>query len=243
MSLMRFGYLAALLFCLSTATAKAQSDSSIVWQLVTFNILPGQYNNVIDLYQQQAVPLYAENEEMLRFRGFREVESPVPFGLMVLTEMHGLGGMDASNNRLRAIAAEQNISVGNLYGRISDLTAGHTDEFVQLIAEWKIEDPFTSKYQVFISYDIVAGKLTDFRRFVHEQLIPAEKELGLPSSGGEYIISAGWQYVRVFGIDTLNEFGDYIEMLHSRDLDKALDPFIDKKKIVIKGVLPNLSVR
>lgn len=78
---------------------------------------------------------------------------------------------------------------------------------------------------------------------MHEQLIPAEKELGLPSSGGEYIISAGWQYVRVFGIDTLNEFGDYIEMLHSRDLDKALDPFIDKKKIVIKGVLPNLSVR
>ncbi len=243
MSLMRFGVIASILFCLSTTSSKAQNDTSIVWQLVTFNILPGEYSNVIDLYQQQAVPLFTENEEMLRFRGFREVESPVPFGLMVLTEMNGLGGMDAANIRLRAIAAEQNISVGNLYGRISDLTAGHTDEFVQLIPEWKIEDPFTSKYQVFISYDIVAGKSADFRRFVHEQLIPAEKELGLPSSGGQYLISDGWQYLRVFGIESLKEFGDYVELLHSKDLDNVLDRFVDKKRVVIKGVLPNLSVR
>ncbi len=243
MSLMRFGVIASILFCLSTTSSKAQNDTSIVWQLVTFNILPGEYSNVIDLYQQQAIPLFTENEEMLRFRGFREVESPVPFGLMVLTEMNGLGGMDAANIRLRAIAAEQNISVGNLYGRISDLTAGHTDEFVQLIPEWKIEDPFTSKYQVFISYDIVAGKSADFRRFVHEQLIPAEKELGLPSSGGEYLISDGWQYLRVFGIESLKEFGYYVELLHSKDLDNVLDRFVDKKRVVIKGVLPNLSVR
>ncbi len=236
--------LAIFLFMYGESSSVAQeTDTPLVWQLVTFDVLPGEYQTMIQLYEDEALPLYRENEAMLRFRGFREVESPVPFGLMVLTEMHGMVGMDESNNRLRAIAAEQNVSVGSLYGRISALSAGHTDEFVALIPFWKTGDPFEAKYQVFISFNVVPGKASAFELLVSKQLIPVEKELGVSTNGGTYLIADRWQYLRVFGINSLKRLGDYLQMLKSSDFAPKLDELIDDRRIVVKGILPGLSVR
>ena len=59
---------------------------------------------------------------MLRFRGFREAESPEPLDLIVVSTFRGMAGMDASNRTPRERAEKANTSMGELYGRIGALT-------------------------------------------------------------------------------------------------------------------------
>ena len=50
----------------------------------------------IALFRDRALPLYERNEPMLSFRGLREVESPEPLDLIVVSAFRGMAGMDES---------------------------------------------------------------------------------------------------------------------------------------------------
>ena len=51
---------------------------------------------------------------MLRFRGYRETESPEPLELIVVSTYRGMAGMDAFHDAVQKSGA----SLGGLYGRI-----------------------------------------------------------------------------------------------------------------------------
>ena len=97
-------------------------DVPEVRQLVTFKFSPGKLRDAIALFRDEALPLYEETPPMLRFRGFREAESPEPLDLIVVSTFRGMAGMDASNRTLRERAEKANTSMGELYGRIGALT-------------------------------------------------------------------------------------------------------------------------
>jgi len=77
-----------------------------VRQIVTFSFLPGKSADAISIYRDQVTPLYEKVEAMLSFRGFREIESPVPFDLIAVSAFDGMAGMDDSNAMLRTVALE-----------------------------------------------------------------------------------------------------------------------------------------
>ena len=66
-------------------------------------------------------------------RVFAEVESPEPLDLMVVTHYADLAAMDRANAQLRRPSPDHP-PVGELYQRLSDLSLGHHDQFVELIS-------------------------------------------------------------------------------------------------------------
>lgn len=110
-------------------------DLPEVRQLVTFKFSPGKSRDAIALFRDEALPLDQETPPMLRFRGFREAESPEPLDLIVVSTFRGMAGMDASNRTLRERAEKANTSMGELYRRIGALTEHHRDEFIEVDPE------------------------------------------------------------------------------------------------------------
>ena len=94
-------------------------DVPEVRKLVTFKFSPGKSGDAIALFRDEALPLYEETPPKLRFRGFREAESPEPLDLIVVSTFRGMAGMDASNRTLRERAEKANTSMGELYGRMA----------------------------------------------------------------------------------------------------------------------------
>ncbi len=103
------------------AAVVALQGVSEVRQVVTFRFLPGKSADAIGIFRAEAIPLYQANEPMLRFRAYREVESPEPLDLVVVSSFRGLAGMDGSNRVLAEEAARRGTRVGEIYGRISDV--------------------------------------------------------------------------------------------------------------------------
>ena len=99
------GVVAAALTCAPAAPLSAQLPfEGEVRQLVTFRFLPGRSADALRVYTEEALPLYRAGTEMRSFRGLREVESPVPLDLVVVSSFDGMGGMDRSNRELRTLA-------------------------------------------------------------------------------------------------------------------------------------------
>jgi hypothetical protein len=116
----------------STAQAPL-AEAREVRQLVTFRHLPGQSAAALEIYREHLVPIYREVEAMRMVRVFGEVESPEPLDLMVVTHYADLATMDRANAQLRRPLPDHP-PVGELYQRLSDLSLGHHDQFVELIS-------------------------------------------------------------------------------------------------------------
>ena len=101
-----------------------------VRQLVTFKFLPGRSQDAVTIFKEEALPVYRAHATMLRFRAYREAESPEPLDLIVVSTYQGMEGMDRFHDAVRKSGA----SLGGLYGRIGALTQEHRDEFVEMDA-------------------------------------------------------------------------------------------------------------
>jgi len=79
-------------------------DESEVRQIVTFSFLPGKSAEALAVFRDRAIPFYRRDLAMRSFRGFREIESPIPLDLIIVRAFAGMTGMDASNAALPALA-------------------------------------------------------------------------------------------------------------------------------------------
>ena len=194
-------------------------DVPEVRQLVTFKFSPGKSGDAIALFRDEALPLYEETPPMLRFRGFREAESPEPLDLIVVSTFRGMAGMDASNRTLRERAEKANTSMGELYGRIGALTEHHRDEFIEIDPDLSWGSTDTAPLVVLVSLRIAPGKSASFETLVRDHLVPWEKELGsgiTGSNGGPFLLSVGWDYMRIIGISTLGDWHRYVRERRSQ---------------------------
>ena len=221
-------------------------DVPEVRQLVTFKFSPGKARDAIALFRDEALPLYEETPPMLRFRGFREAESPEPLDLIVVSTFRGMAGMDASNRTLRERAEKANTSIGELYGRIGALTEHHRDEFIEVDPELSWGSTDTAPLVVLVSLRIAPGKSATFETLVRDRLVPWEKELGsgiTGSDGGPFLLSIGWDYIRIIGISTLGDWHRYVRERRSQTFWSELEGVVTQSKEIILAPLPELSVR
>ncbi|MEQ9398706.1 MAG: hypothetical protein RJQ04_06010 [Longimicrobiales bacterium] len=214
-----------------------------VRQLVTFTFLPGRSADALELYRSEALPLYRADEAMLSFRAFREVESPVPLDLVIVRGFQGMVGMDASNEGLREIAAAAGSSIGGLYGRISALSSGHTDQFVEMLPDLGAGDPAASRLTAFIWYRTAPGAGADFERRLRRGVVSLEQTWGVPSSTGRFLVSDGWDYLRILGFESLGAFQDYWTRMAASQVGRGLDELTAARREAVLADLPDFRIR
>lgn len=112
--------------------AQAKTQRSDVRQIVTFLFLPGMTDSATAVYRRELRPAYVADTAMRRFRAYREVESPEPLDLIVISSFDGMEGMDASNAALRALTSSGR-SVFQWYGTLSSITQHHHDQFAEML--------------------------------------------------------------------------------------------------------------
>ncbi len=226
--------------------AMAQPAGSEVRQIVTFKFQPGRSADATTVFRERALPLYVDNAPMLRFRGYREAESPEPLDLMVVSSFDGMEGMDASNRALRESAAKHGTSVGAVYGEIGALSQSHRDEFVEIhdALSWGSRDG--AALAVWLSLEIAPGATARFETLLRETILPWEKDLDIDLSGSEsgpYLISGGWDYVRVLRVGSLGDFHAYLREIREQPWAQELDLLVTSSKQMLLVPVPELSVR
>ncbi len=213
-----------------------------VRQLVTFRFLPGRSAEAMRIYSEQALPLYVRNEAMRSFRALREVESPVPLDLVVVSAFDGMTGMDASNEALRRLAAEAGTSIGAIYGAIAALSESHHDQFVTMVPELGTGDPTAERLVALVWYRTLPGEQERFERTLAD-VVAWERSEGIPSATGRFLVSDGWTHLRFLGFDSLGAFQAYRE-----DVDDArgrgyLSSVVALQREAILAPVPEFAVR
>lgn len=216
---------------------------SEVRQIVTFSFVPGSSAEALGVFRDQAIPLYEQDEAMLSFRGFREVESPIPLDLIVVSAFEGMAGMDDSNAALRALAEEAGSSIGAIYGRIGALSSGHTDQFVEMIPPLGTGDPSSRRLTAFVWYRVLPGQARAFERALETAIVPWEEATGVPSATGRFLVSDGWTYLRFLGFDSLGEYQDYWSRVAAEADHGRIEDLTAERREVIVASVEELSVR
>lgn len=243
---MSMSTVSALLTLSTLATTLAlAAPAPDVRQLVVFDFLPGKTTEAVALFESEALPLYRENTAMSRFRGFREVESPIPLDLIVVSSFAGMAGMDESNRALRAEAEKRGTGIGSLYGRIGALSQSHHDSFVEIVPElsWGARDE--GPLVVLQSFLLAPGSSEHFERFLRETLVPWEREAGIAAGGetGRYLVSDGFHFLRIHSIASLGDWHRYVTPRHDARFSGELDEMIASSREIIVAPVEELSVR
>jgi hypothetical protein len=213
-----------------------------VRQLVTFRFLPGRSADALQIYTEEAIPLYQAVSAMRSFRGLREVESPVPLDLVVVSSFDGMGGMDRSNQELRAWAAEAGTSIGAIYGSIGALSTSHDDQFVEMLPALGQGDPLAERLVGLVWYRTLPGAQSRFERAL-EEVAAWEVENGIVASTGRVILSDGWTHLRFLGFESLEAYQSYWEGVRQESGFDRLDEMTAHRRQVILAPVPELAVR
>ena len=214
-----------------------------VRQLVTFRFLPGMAAEANALYRAHAIPLYEQDEAMLSFRALREVESPVPLDLIVISSFQGMAGMDESNAALRRLAEASGSSIGAIYGNIGQFTESHHDQFVEMLAPMINGDPSAKRLVTLVWYRVLPGEASSFERALEMDIVPWERRRGVPTSTGRFLVSDGWSYLRFLGFDSLADYQAYWTELGAEASHRTVEEVTALRREVILAPVPELSVR
>jgi len=240
----RSGLLLLALVVLAPQSAWAQEPvASEVRQIVTFSFLPGKAAEAIAVFRDQAMPLYEDNSPMLSFRGFREVESPTPLDLIVVSAFDGMAGMDDSNAALRSLAEAAGTSMGAIYGGIGALSSGHTDQFVEMLPALGTGDASSRRLTAFVWYRVVPGQTHDFETALETSIVPWEEGQGIRSATGRFLVSDGWDYLRFLAFDSLADYQDYWSRVGAEGGHGRIDVLTAERREAVVAPVPALSVR
>jgi hypothetical protein len=220
-------------------------ETAEVRQLVYFHFLPGKSAEAIRIFRDDALPLYRATEPMLRFRAYREAESPEPLDLVVVSTFRGMAGMDASNAALSERARKRGSSVGQIYGSIGALAAGHRDEFFEVDDSLSWGDAEDAPLLALVSIRLVPERRDAYLRLLREEVVPWERKLGTVSgsASGRYLVSDGYDVLRVVGLWSLGGWHDYRDAESKQPFRRGVDDAIAETRTILVAPLPELSVR
>lgn len=240
-SILVIGITAALL---AATMAPAQETPPEVRQIVTFRFLPSRVGQALSIYRDIKT-IYEETETLLRFRAYREAESPEPLDLVLVTSVRGLAGFERANAQMRARPADQGPSITQLYSRIAGLSEGHHDQFVEMIDTLAFINRPDAPVQVLESVRVFGGSREAFEQLLGSSLVPWERSAGWVKSSetGRVLIGDGWDYVRFLGFDSLAELHDYLRDVRRMAFHQLLDNQIQARKRIVLREEPQLAVR
>lgn len=224
--------------CVCSGAVAAQLPvESEVRQIVSFSFVPGRATEAVNMYRELAIPLYEEDEAMISFRAFREIESPVALDLIVVSAFRGMAGMDRSNSRL------SEAGIGAFYGQIGPLISGHTDEFVEMLPSLGFSDPSSLSRTALVWYRILPGQRDAFEDALETTVVPWEERSGVPSATGRFLVSDGWHYLRFLGFNSLGDYQAYWSEIENLSDQVGLASVIAERREVIVALVAELMVR
>lgn len=242
--------LAVLLLVLTThGTASAQPKGEAaspeeVRQIVTFLFQPGRSAEALAIYERQLKPIYENLPDLRRFRAYREIESPEPLDLVVVSSYLGMAGMDAANDGLRRAPASGPGAL-ELYGRLSGMTQHHHDQFIEMVPALSDSGVAPAPLTVFEYTRIAPGQRAAFEAQMRQVVRPFEQQHRsyLWSEYGRVLLSDGWDVVRIFGIRNLGDWHAYQRILRAMPQADLWDATIAARKTIILRQDSRLSVR
>ncbi len=216
-----------------------------VRQIVSFRFLPGKTADAIQIFRDEAHPLYVSNGSMLRFRAYREVESPEPLDLVVVSSFGGLEGMDRSNRAIAEEAERRGTRVGDIYGRISASSYGHRDELLEMDPRLSWGDLDSAELVVLIRQRLPPGRSSAYETLLRERLVPWEREhrLTTGSESGRSLLSDGFDFFRILGIENLASWQRYVETVRGAPFASDQESWIVESRQVILAPVRELFVR
>jgi hypothetical protein len=225
----------------SAAPAQAPlAEAREVRQLVTFRHLPGQSAAALALYREHLVPIYREVEAMRTVRVFGEVESPEPLDLMVVTHYADLAAMDRANAQLRRPLPDHP-PVGELYQRLSDLSLGHHDQFVELISPPAAASVPDGTLEVLEFFRLDRSVAAAFERIVLDTVHPWEqqqdvRDLVVRSETARFLIADGWDYLRTYAVPSLGAWQRYVTLRARQSALSAIAVTTSRKTMVLREI-------
>ncbi len=214
-----------------------------VRQIVTFLFQPQRTADAVAIYEQQLKPIYADVAPLLRFRAYREAESPEPLDLVVVSSYRGMAGMDLANEALR-LPPRAGRSASALYGTLAAMTQTHHDQFVEMLPFGGGTPDDSAGITVF---EYLRVPVSQHRNFVAQMQnrVREERTLGLFrwSEFGRMLVSDGWDFLRIHQMRSLADWQRY----RAYDRESLRLPGgefeITARKTIILRQDPRLSVR
>jgi hypothetical protein len=180
---------------------------------------------------------------LLRFRAYREAESPEPLDLVVVSSYRGMDGMDAANDALRRPHASGR-SAFALYGTLAAMTQSHHDQFVEMLPP--IGDPPDDSAGITV-FEYLRVPTPDQPRFVFllDQVRRAEQAAGLYrwSELGRMLVSDGWDFLRIHHMRSLGDWQRYLTYQRVQATRDGPLRLITARKAIILKQDGRLSVR
>lgn len=228
----------------SVGFAQSRPEQPEVRQIVTFSFLPGRAGEATLIFQEQLRPIYQGLPDLLRFRGYREVESPEPLDLMVVSSYRGMEGMDRANEGLRR-PSPSGPSALSWYGSLSGMTETHHDQFVEMIESLSDTVLSTDGLTVFVYLRLTPGSRAAFEQQLAKRVRMFERERRLTqwSETGRMLVSDGWDYLRIFGFGSLGDWHRYLTALRGAPFSEELEGGIAARKSIIVREVPGIAVR
>jgi hypothetical protein len=226
------------------AQTQSTAPQPEVRQLVTFLFQPGRSTDAMTIYEQKLKPIYTDVAPLLRFRAFREAESPEPLDLMVMSSYAGMAGMDLANDALRRPNASGQ-SATSLYGTLSGLTQTHHDQFVEMLPALSDTATDAATLTVFEYIRVTPGRQALYERGLLNEVRPFERTNRLYdwSETGRMLVSDGWDYLRIFGVKSLGDWHRYKRGTRGQGFQFAADTVVAARKTIILRRESRLSVR
>lgn len=235
-------------FCLAaspaTLVAQGTGRAAEVRQIVTFLFQPGRAAEARAIYDTQLRAIYATVPALRTFRAYREAESPEPLDLVVVSSYNGMAGMDSANAALRR-PSSTGASAFALYGTLSAMTQAHHDQFIEMLPAVSDSASSAGTLVVFEYTRVAPGMHTEFETRLRTQIRVSEKDAGLYdwSETGRVLVGDGWDYVRIFGIQSLADWHRYQRFAHGALMRSQFGLTVAARKTIILRNDAGLSVR
>lgn len=237
--------LAALGFSLLARPAHGQAVTGPpeVRQMVTFLFVPGKSAEAMRIYEASLVPIYREMSDLLRLRGFREVESPEPLDLMIVSSYAGMEGMERASPDLRRPAADGRTAL-QWYGALSALSQQHHDQFVEMLSTLSDTPRDTEGLVAFEFLHVAPGRSLELEQAIRQErtrLGRGPQAAVQWSETGRMLIADRWTHLRIHGLRGLADWPLYLA--RRNQAAGALESLVVARKTLLVRGVPALAVR
>lgn len=227
------------------ASPHAQAPAREVRQIVTFRYPGAALPQALTIYEQQLLPIYRDLPSLVRFRAYREAESPEPLDLVVVSTYRGMAGMDRANEELRRVS-RPGPGVPLIYRRLSELGGGHHDQFVEMLDVRPPDMGAPEWLDVFEYLRVVPDGGGGLEQVLGTRVVPWEESAPgglLSAETGRFLVSDGWDYLRQYHVRNLAAWQAYLTERRAQDWATDLERHVVARKVIILREAPELRVR
>jgi len=167
--------------------------------------------------------------------------------LMLVTHYADLAAMDRANQELARPVAERP-PVGILYDRLSNMSLGHHDQFVEVLSPPAFAPTPDGTLDVLEFIRVESGFAESFEQQVLSTVHSWEqqddmRDIVLRSETARFLVADGWDYLRTYAIRNLSAWQAYAAARGRHPAANAVNRMVAARKTLILREIDDLRVR